>query len=330
MGAVSEVKGPLPDAGMEAPEQSRSCPICGCREVSFFLAAPDRYYMRQERYRLLRCTSCNGVWLDNPPNPEEMLFHYGADYYRGIAIAGETAALQRWKERNRVISRYKQSGEILDIGCSSGGFLGTLKGGSWKLHGIEIAPAMADRARINTGADVFVGDALAAPFDAARFDVITCFDVLEHVYDPQALLQKALEWLKPGGIFYTMLPNIDSWESRLFGSYWYGLELPRHLFHFSPQSLRYLMEAVGFEEGSIATQSGSYLENSSRYVCAKMAGSIGITPRPLAKAGRSSLPWKAVRKLLRASLVVPFAALASISGAGGCMEAVFIKPARTI
>ncbi len=72
----------------------------------------------------------------------------------------------------------------------------------------------AERARATTGADVFVGDVVAAPFLRESFDVITCFDVLEHVYSPREFLAKVLEWLKPGGIFYAMMPNIDSWEAR--------------------------------------------------------------------------------------------------------------------
>ena len=76
-----------------------------------------------------------------------------------------------------------------------------------------------------------------APFQPNTFDAITCFDVLEHMHHPREVLVKVREWLKPGGVFYTFLPNIDSAESRIFRSYWCGLELPRHLYHFSPSSL---------------------------------------------------------------------------------------------
>jgi SAM-dependent methyltransferase len=329
MAAISNLKQVLPRAGVGVQQELQPCPTCGCQKIVTFLVAPDRFHLRSEMYRLVRCNSCSGVWLDNPPKPEEMPYHYGAEYYKGIAAAGETAASQRWKKQNQVISRYKQGGEILDIGCSSGGFLGTMKGASWKLNGIEIAPAMAERARVNTGGTIFVGDALAAPFRPKSFDVITCFDVLEHVYQPKQLLVKALEWLKPGGIFYTSLPNIDSWEARLFGSYWYGLELPRHLFHFSPKSLSGVMEAVGFVQGSIAMPRTSYLEYSSRYICSEIAGRLGVSSRPLALATRRSLPSRAVRKLLRLSIVAPFAMLASSLGAGASMEAVFVKSAST-
>src|ERR1035438_10453930 len=73
---------------------------------------------------------------------------------------------------------------------------------------------------------------------AESFDVITCFDVLEHLYEPRKVMARVGEWLKPGGIFYVLVPNVDSAEARAFGSYWHGLELPRHLFHYSPASLK--------------------------------------------------------------------------------------------
>jgi 2-polyprenyl-3-methyl-5-hydroxy-6-metoxy-1,4-benzoquinol methylase len=100
----------------------------------------------------------------------------------------------------------------------------------------------AEKARARTGASVFVGDAVAAPYLPNTFDVITSFDLLEHVYSPREFLTKVFEWLKPGGIYYAMMPNIASWEARLFRTYWRA-ELPRHLFHFSPDSLRYLAAA---------------------------------------------------------------------------------------
>ncbi|MGA8765327.1 MAG: class I SAM-dependent methyltransferase, partial [Candidatus Sulfotelmatobacter sp.] len=117
-----------------------------------------------------------------------MGFHYGEDYHKAIVLGGEQSAAERWHGHRERISRYKQGGAILDIGCSSGGFLGTMKGGTWKLYGIEMEASTAERARFNTGAEIFVGDALDAPFPAETFDVVTCFDVLEHVYEPRQFL----------------------------------------------------------------------------------------------------------------------------------------------
>ena len=86
-------------------------------------------------------------------------------------------------------------------------------------------------------------------FRRESFDVITCFDVLEHLYEPRQVMARVGEWLKPGGIFYVLVPNVDSAEARVFGSYWHGLELPRHLFHYSPASLKFLAESAGLRGG---------------------------------------------------------------------------------
>ena len=120
------------------------------------------------------------------------------------------------------------------------GFPGDAEGRpKWELFGIEMSPDVARRAEKRTGAKIFVGDILDAPFPQGYFDVITCFHVFEHMYQPKEILEKVSYWLKPGGIFYMMVPNIHSAGGRTFKSYWYALELPRHLFHWSPKALRH-------------------------------------------------------------------------------------------
>jgi 2-polyprenyl-3-methyl-5-hydroxy-6-metoxy-1,4-benzoquinol methylase len=319
---IADVK----DVAVEGVANRDHCPLCGRANTHFFLKAPDRFHLRREDHALWRCDSCGGVWLDAPPRPEDMGRHYSEDYHRVIAEAGETNTEQRWGGHRKVIERYKSGGSILDIGCSTGGFLSTMRGGHWKLHGIEIAAATAEKARASTGADIFVGDVLQAPFAPGSFDVITCFDLLEHVYQPPQFIAQVREWLKPGGILFTRLPNIDSWEARLFQSYWYGLELPRHLFHFSPRSLRNVMREKGFQELSVATPPVTYVELSCRYVHGEILETMGFHPESASKAATPGIPWKVVRKALRLSIVAPFGYLASMACAGGCIEAVFAKP----
>jgi SAM-dependent methyltransferase len=262
----------------------------------------------------------------SPPKPEEMWKHYTKDYHRAIVNAGEGSAASRWKNQVKLISRHKPSGgAILDMGCSSGGFLGTMKSSAWKLYGIEMEESTAERARATTGAEVFVGDAIGAPFGPASFDVITCFDVLEHVYSPRQFLTKVLQWLKPGGIFYAMMPNIASWEAKVLGTHWFGLELPRHLSHFSPHSLRYLMTELGFEEVSVKTPAVSYIERSAGYVGSTLMEKLGIAPTPQANPKPLSLASKAIRKGVRQVVIKPIAQLASLANAGPCLEVVFRK-----
>src|SRR5262249_1278497 len=159
--------------------------------------------------------------------------HYTPDYNRLIAAAGEGSP-ERWKARRTTLFQYRVGGKLLDLGCSSGAFLTSLRSESWGLAGIELSPESGETAAAVSGAEIFVGDVLEAPFEAGSFDVITCFHVFEHFYEPYKVMKRVWSWLKPGGIFYTIVPNIDSAGGRVFRSYWFALELPRHLFHFSP------------------------------------------------------------------------------------------------
>lgn len=313
---------------MNTPGQARStlrnCPICGHNDVENWVQAPDRYHGKRQAYQLVRCASCSMVWLDNPPKPEELGQHYGADYDKAIGTAGETSP-GRWRHRWEALSKYRTSGSLLDLGCSSGSFLASLDRRSWKLHGIEMSSVAAKKAETISGAQVFVGDVLSAPFPPKSFDVITCFDVLEHLYEPAKVLAKVQEWLKPGGIFYVLVPNIESIEALFFKSYWYGLELPRHLSHFSPRSLRKLAESVGLQVVSLATHRNSSLIYNLRYISNDMLRRIGVPRVPLAKAAPPSIPWRIVYKGLRMGGSVLLSPLSSLPGKGESIHAVFTR-----
>jgi 2-polyprenyl-3-methyl-5-hydroxy-6-metoxy-1,4-benzoquinol methylase len=330
MSSAEVLQSPNPAANEIAEElanQSGACPTCGSHEVSHFLSGPDRFHMRKEVYNLLRCSSCSMVWLDSPPKPHEMGPHYDEDYHKAIMAAGETAPAIRWRIHRNLISRYKRGGALLDVGCSSGGFLGTMKGDAWKLYGIEMEASTADKARAATGAEVIVGDVMEAPFQPESFDVITAFDLLEHVYHPRPFLAKVQEWLKPGGIFFTMLPNIDSWESRFFGNYWFGLELPRHISHFSPRSLKHVMTSLGFQEVHLATSNITYAGHSMGYVYSGALQKLGFSLTPAAKSQQKSIAWRTLRKAVRLTMVAPSGQLASLAGVGANIEGIFRKPA---
>jgi SAM-dependent methyltransferase len=300
------------------------CIACGASEPKFWLEAPDRFYRRPQLFRLLRCSQCSHVWLDDPPKPEEMYQHYGPDYDRVISRY-EDISPQKWRDRRDTISKYKSSGALLDIGCSSGAFLESMKSPDWQLSGIEMSADTARRAEARTGGDIFAGDIMDAPFGPQSFDVITCFDVLEHVYEPQSVLSKVVEWLKPDGIFYVLVPNIDSGEARFFRTYWYGLELPRHLSHFSPESLGHLAKAAKLELVSLETYPNSAFRHSARYVVDDLLRLAGISRPPMAFAKDLSFPRKVVRKLFRITVFPILYRSMSLLGEGESIHAVSRK-----
>ncbi|HVT96417.1 MAG TPA: class I SAM-dependent methyltransferase [Acidobacteriaceae bacterium] len=310
---------------MTSESAQRTCPVCAKPDPVRWMVAPDRYHGRTKEYQLLRCTSCSMVWLDDPPSKAEMWMHYGPDYDRTISEAAKKP--EHWFERRKEVLRLKpEGGAILDLGCASGGFLSAMKGPSWKLFGIEMSEEAASEARNRCGAEVFVGDILDAPFPAQSFDVITCFNVFEHVYEPREVLVRVAKWLKPGGVFYTLMPNIDSAGRRVFGSYWYPLELPRHLYHFSPATLRKVAKSAGLREVSLETRRELFIESSTRFIVDDVLKKFGISRPPLCKLNDDvSLPFRVLRKIYRLTLMQLFTLAASLAGPGETMAAVLAK-----
>lgn len=279
---------------------------------------------------LVRCPACSLVWQTNAPKPTEMYLHYTDAYHKLISAGGQNTP-HRWRSRKAALAPHKQSGALLDIGCSSGAFLESLKDGPWSLYGIEISSETARVAKARSDAEVFIGDVPDAKFAPESFDVITCFDVLEHMYDPHRVMVKVEEWLKPGGIFYALVPNIDSSEARVFGGYWQGLELPRHLSHFSPASLKYLAASVGLTEVSIETHRNPTVGTSLRYVWDDVFRKVGIHRRPAAyRVEAASLAWRIGRKCVRMTVLRALLAMAPLVGGGESVHAIFRKQGRPV
>jgi SAM-dependent methyltransferase len=301
-----------------------TCPLCGHAGTREWLRASDHFHGRQEKYILMRCPGCSLVWTNHPPAPEKMHLHYTDAYHNLIAAAGNDAQF-RWGFRKDAVHRYKQAGALLDMGCSSGAFLEFMRSGSWELYGIEMSADGAKEAEARSGAHVFVGNILDARFPPESFDVITCFDVLEHLYEPRRVMARVSEWLKPGGVFYVLVPNVESAEAHVFGSYWHGLELPRHLFHYSPTSLKLLAESVGLRELSLETRRNPAVGTSLRYVWDDVFSSVGIRRTPVAYRREASLPWRAARKIVRMTVLRFLLALAPLAGGGESIHAIFCK-----
>jgi hypothetical protein len=166
---------------------------------------------------------------------------------------------------------------------------------------------------------------LDAIFPTDNFDVITCTDVLEHLYEPREVLRNVCKWLKPGGIFYVFVPNIISWEARIFRSYWYGLDLPRHVHHFTAKSLEHLATSVGLRQVRMVTPAGCYLEESTWILFDDLVRRAGVRRAPLDMTAEPGIAWRVVRKGLRLSVEALYSMIASRCGAAASLQAVFQK-----
>jgi len=301
------------------------CPCCGEQCSAKWMRVPRRDEDCASFFSLLRCSSCSHTWLENQPTPTELKYYYGPDYHRAVGAAGEKSPKRRWGQQVEVITKFKSGGLVLDIGCSSGGFLAYLKSDRWRLYGIEADQPTAERARASTGAEVFAGDVADASFPDDTFDLVTCSDVLEHLYEPGGVFRKVYHWLKPGGIFYVFVPNIMSWEARVFRSYWYGLDLPRHLHHFSKKSLGTLAAYNGFRQLRMATPPGCYLEQSASAILHNEPSGASAQQVPEDQRVEPGLAWRLVRKGLRIATEVPYSLIASSCGTAPSLQVIFQK-----
>ena len=224
-----------------------ACIACGACAWSPSLAGL-RDYLTGEPFDIYCCTRC-GLGVTSPaPRPAELARYY-SDRYRGNRHVGTQSLRSRLRARalERAAARSIPCGDpkrLLDLGAGDASFALLMRDRGWHVSATELDETVVKTLRV---AGI---DARLASDDApwpAPFDAITCWHVLEHVDDPVALLARARRDLLPGGVLQVTVPNLASWQARLGGRHWFHLDVPRHLFHFTPQALTRLLERQGFE-----------------------------------------------------------------------------------
>ncbi len=143
--------------------------------------------------------------------------------------------------------------QALEIGCATGRYLRRLQEDGWEVTGVEPGKRPAAIARA-AGLNVHCGFLESAALPEGGFDLAAAWMVIEHVPDPRDTLTRLFRLLRPGGQLLISIPNAGCWEPAVFGRFWYVWELPRHLHHFTPASIRRLLEQCGFESVSVQHQ----------------------------------------------------------------------------
>lgn len=138
-------------------------------------------------------------------------------------------------------------GRLLEVGCGSGQMLKFMQDLGWCVEGVDFDPSAVQNARCK-GLQVRLGTLNAQQYPNDFFDAVTASHLIEHIHNPLLLLNECHRILKPGGRLVVVTPNGESWGHELFKESWRGLEPPRHLHVFSPQSLIRLTEKAGFRK----------------------------------------------------------------------------------
>lgn len=236
------------------------CLVCSGQDVAVYLSDSDEGLdaskMGSSRTRLspgfiLRCRSCGFAFRQSRFSEQQL-----ADLYREMDPRGYQAELRgrvRTASRHlRIVTRNLRRdgvpGELLDIGCASGVFLAKALDAGWQVSGIEPSESLFREAAERIGSRGIVLPVILekADFGGRLFDVITLWDVLEHVVDPMNFLARCRQILKPDGFLFLNVPDLDSLEARLLGRRW-PLLLPEHLNYFNRSSLRLCARKCGFQ-----------------------------------------------------------------------------------
>ncbi len=254
------------DSRAEVGTAPEPCVMCASRSVHHLFAARDRLYNLPGDFWVVRCASC--ALLRTSPRPSgEALARYYPDGYRphGEADAPPAATEEVpgfWRRlRRRVASRriwwipdLPPGARVLELGSAAGHFVRDALARGWEVHALEPAARPAGRLARDSRVRVHREPAEAMSFPPGSLDAVFAWMVVEHLEDPAAVLRKVSAALRPGGYFVFSVPNAGSWELVAFRERWYALQVPTHLWHFSPRTLRALLYMCGLRVDRIFHQ----------------------------------------------------------------------------
>jgi 2-polyprenyl-3-methyl-5-hydroxy-6-metoxy-1,4-benzoquinol methylase len=259
------------DSPVNVEWEETACLLCRGRNWFTLVEAPDRAPgCRGLWFAVVQCNDC-GLCFTNPrPDVESLAQFYPPSYaphqLRDQAESKPRFSLSSLFHRGTELATPDSGGRrLLDFGCGAGSFLARMHGQGWEVTGIDASPLAVETVRSRLGLRALAGSLPHPDLKDERFDLITMRQSLEHVGDPQEVLNQAYGLLKPRGRMIVSVPNIDSLPFRWFGHAWFGLDLPRHLTHFAPWTLQFMLERAGFRVGPIRTvRRGKWFQSSAR------------------------------------------------------------------
>ena len=232
------------------------CPICADARFELYLDGDDLGISAESvgssrtllsHGRILRCSACGLGYRSFRPTDNQLAALYRAADDRMY----EAEMPNRWRTARRHLQLVERhvpiKGHVLDIGCASGAFLRVMGDAGWAIEGIEPAASQYRRARAMLGESAAIQECVLQQAHLPdTYDLITLWDVLEHVVEPVSFLALAASHLREGGYLMLNVPRIDSIPARILGSRW-PLLLAEHLNYFTIPSLRTCGRAAGIE-----------------------------------------------------------------------------------
>ena len=230
------------------------CPVCKQNGSTHYLSCKD-YVASGEEFNLDQCTSCGFVFTNPRPEFNDCGRYYESDKYVSHQDNDKSLVLflYRWvRNRNlkwklKVISKHqKKIGEILDYGCGLGNFLNYCKEQGWKSTGMDVSENARNVVKHRYNIDVYPNSEIKDQTEK-KYDVISLWHVLEHVYDLDETILEFHRILKDEGTVYIAVPNRKSHDAEHYKEKWDAYDVPRHIYHFSPHDMNLLMDRFGFK-----------------------------------------------------------------------------------
>lgn len=222
-------------------QQHGHCLVCGSTEYGVLGKQYAHAY-------LVKCSACGLVFCSRIPSDEELHDHY-TKYPRNTAISPLT--ISRYEQLLDQFEPYRRTNRLLDIGCGDGHFLAVARSKGWEVFGTEFT-SEAVEVCCSKGIQMHKG-IIQSWNDRGDFDVITSFEVLEHITDGREHAKKIHELLRTGGLFYFTTPNFNSLSRRVLRGKWKIIEYPEHLCYYTAQTIHRLLADAGLKKLRIDT-----------------------------------------------------------------------------
>jgi len=233
-------------------ENVSNCPLCGSAEKGEFLNCKD-HFVSAENFSLSICYSCGFCFTDPRPDVESFSRYYESDKYISHSKTSKgftnnlfhLARKYTLRSKGKIVSKYSSGKAILDYGCGTGEFLSSMKKSGWFASGIEPSQLARDHAREKYGLEVSDQSGIEKIQDES-IDVITLWHVLEHIYPLKDRVASFHNKLKKEGTLIVAVPNMNSYDAKRYGKFWAAYDVPRHIYHFTPETISSLMTESGF------------------------------------------------------------------------------------
>lgn len=221
-----------------------SCILCGSERLT-----PMESF--RHKHALLQCRDCGLVFMEDIPTAEVLDRHYSTyaygsgGYLSPLTVASYNKLLDHFE-------KFRKHNRILDAGCGRGWFLDEAAKRGWEVFGSEYSPKAVELCR-SRGIKMHAGSLVEEAFDTGAFDVITSFEVLEHMNTPNREMQLFHRFLRKGGLLYVTTPNFNSVMRYYLGAEYDVIGYPEHLTYFTRSTLKKLAKQNGFSVRRLST-----------------------------------------------------------------------------